>query len=1113
MTKAKKFEFDVFISHSSKDKQIARELANRLRADGLRVWFDEWEVSAGDLIGLKVEQGLELSRVLILCMSKSAFASDWVTLERHSVLYRDPTNSRRRFVPVRLDDAPINDSLRQFAYIDYRTRSEKEYYRLLEICRLPKSKKPKTRIPTLKSEVTTVPLGYAARNQRVFMDRECRIAVSRSQHGIIRVWRASSGEFLSTLDPNIPTVTCVEMNADSTRAISGSESGLIYLWQVDNGRCLATPGGHSATVTSMDVSKCFQFVLTGSNDRTVKLWNMKVCECLKTYEGHGSKISRVALDIDLNIVISGHHDGRIILWDLESAKIKADLIGHSERIKSITISHREQVLISGSSDGTIRVWSLDSGRCLKVLEGHTSQISHIVCAADGQQFLSTSHDASAQVWDIESGEVIGILKLSGDATIGATYRERSWSVYSANSSGILRELTLNRSATELTGAATPALSIYTNAKVVITGETGVGKTALASRITSNSFVPTISSDGSWATQLMLPKQQGASDAEREIWLWDFAGQLDYMFIHQLFMNETSLALFVFNPQSENPFEGLIQRDEALKRSARRSFAKILVAGRCDRGGLIISSSSMREFTDERGFAEYIETSAASGAGCDRLRDAIIANIPWGQIEERVSHKTFKILKDEIVKLREEERPLLRFTELKQAIEMRFPKETFTVEELRTAVTLLAGPGLIWKLDFGDFILLHPEYICSYASAVIRTVRAHKMELGCIAEDDVLTAKLDFQDMNRLEPTDEQVVLRAMHQSLIDYGICLRERTALGTQLVFPSHFRCERPQLSRHPAVAVIYEFSGSLDAIYASLIVKLHHTNVFIKDQLWKFAADFKSQGGKRLGLIMTKGPESTAKIEIYFEHGISEDTQVTFIRYVHDHLISRGNDVKRYRQYVCPHCGSPVENRNTVRRRLEKGDKDIVCVECERRIPLWDLIEVLFASESIKVRIRELEEKSEYEIDNESKELILMGHAYVIAGEAGQIYRQYTNSDHGIDGEIEFKDNAGMASGKKLYLQLKSGDSYLYHRKSDDLDVFTIKNDRHAQYWQNQAYPVMLVIRTSDGNIRWMDVSQYLQAHRIKSSVQIIFDGEKFDAAAIWRIRDKYFPLHHST
>jgi hypothetical protein len=32
----------------------------------------------------------------------------------------------------------------------------------------------------------------------------------------------------------------------------------------------------------------------------------------------------------------------------------------------------------------------------------------------------------------------------------------------------------------------------------------------------------------------------------------------------------------------------------------------------------------------------------------------------------------------------------------------------------------------------------------------------------------------------------------------------------------------------------------------------------------------------------------------------------------------------------------------------------------------------------------------------------------------------------------EIEFKDDAGEATGKKLYLQLKSGDSYLRERKS---------------------------------------------------------------------------------
>jgi hypothetical protein len=31
-------------------------------------------------------------------------------------------------------------------------------------------------------------------------------------------------------------------------------------------------------------------------------------------------------------------------------------------------------------------------------------------------------------------------------------------------------------------------------------------------------------------------------------------------------------------------------------------------------------------------------------------------------------------------------------------------------------------------------------------------------------------------------------------------------------------------------------------------------------------------------------------------------------------------------------------------------------------------------------------------------------------------------------------------------------------------------IKNPRWADYWQQQAYAVMLVSRTSDGEIRWM-------------------------------------------
>lgn len=104
--------FDVFLSHSSKDKAMVRPLADRLRADGVKVWFDEWVLKPGDSIPAKIEEGLERSRVLVHCMSANAFGSDWAQLESgtfqlqgHHAL-RDPQNKERRFLRLRLDAAP-----------------------------------------------------------------------------------------------------------------------------------------------------------------------------------------------------------------------------------------------------------------------------------------------------------------------------------------------------------------------------------------------------------------------------------------------------------------------------------------------------------------------------------------------------------------------------------------------------------------------------------------------------------------------------------------------------------------------------------------------------------------------------------------------------------------------------------------------------------------------------------------------------------------------------------------------------------------------------------------------------------------------------------------------
>src|SRR3954464_15003962 len=125
-----RFTYDVFLSHNSKDKPRVRKLAEELRAAGLRVWFDEWVLKPGDDIYLTIEHGLEAARAQVLCLSPAALGSEWVKMERSTVLFRNPTNIDRRFIPVLLADCELPDALRRYKYVDYRRRTQAAFAEL-----------------------------------------------------------------------------------------------------------------------------------------------------------------------------------------------------------------------------------------------------------------------------------------------------------------------------------------------------------------------------------------------------------------------------------------------------------------------------------------------------------------------------------------------------------------------------------------------------------------------------------------------------------------------------------------------------------------------------------------------------------------------------------------------------------------------------------------------------------------------------------------------------------------------------------------------------------------------------------------------------------------------
>jgi hypothetical protein len=99
--------------------------------------------------------------------------------------------------------------------------------------------------------------------------------------------------------------------------------------------------------------------------------------------------------------------------------------------------------------------------------------------------------------------------------------------------------------------------------------------------------------------------------------------------------------------------------------------------------------------------------------------------------------------------------------------------------------------------------------------------------------------------------------------------------------------------------------------------------------------------------------------------------------------------------------------------------------------------------------------------------------------AGEANQIFRLLNMPGTGIDGEIEFKDNDGKPSGKRIYIYFG-----LAARISTTSMRTSISSS--ARRTRRPGVPV----------IRWM-----------KATRQIVSDGQKLDMEAVWRVRDEFF------
>ena len=96
-------EYDVFISHASEDKQpLVEELVSRLKAEGIRVWYDKDNINWGDRFRAKIDEGLEKAQYGIIILSPDYVKEDkyWTKAELDALFQIESTTGKKVLLPV-----------------------------------------------------------------------------------------------------------------------------------------------------------------------------------------------------------------------------------------------------------------------------------------------------------------------------------------------------------------------------------------------------------------------------------------------------------------------------------------------------------------------------------------------------------------------------------------------------------------------------------------------------------------------------------------------------------------------------------------------------------------------------------------------------------------------------------------------------------------------------------------------------------------------------------------------------------------------------------------------------------------------------------------------------
>ncbi|KAJ5711005.1 hypothetical protein N7488_005161 [Penicillium malachiteum] len=225
---------------------------------------------------------------------------------------------------------------------------------------------------------------------------------SGSDDSTVKLWDASTGVELQTLEGHGGLVNSVAFSPNGRYLASGCDDHTIKLWDIAAGTKLQSLEGHRDSVLSVAFSQNGQWLASGSQDMTVKLWNSNTGVELQTFQGHTDQVYSVAFSQDNGWLASSSNDLAIILWNPATGARLHTLKEHCEGVLSVAFSPDGRYLASSSLDRTVKLWDPTNGTLLNSFECF-SWLPSVAFSSDGQWLVCGSCDHSIHCWDPRTG--------------------------------------------------------------------------------------------------------------------------------------------------------------------------------------------------------------------------------------------------------------------------------------------------------------------------------------------------------------------------------------------------------------------------------------------------------------------------------------------------------------------------------------------------------------------------------------------------------------------------------------------------------------------------------------------------------------------------------------